>query len=115
VTFRVYSINVRWEKTPFNLAALEAALAASMAGGDWVRLNGFTYLIWTGLSAEALSRVVRTVLKEPEDIVLIYSVDLSDFSGWAPKWMWDWLLAKRSQGADAGGLLQPQQNRLTGL
>lgn len=115
MAFRAYSINIRWVKTPMNVVALEAALTNSMAGGDWVRFSGFTYFIWTQISAEKISGIVRTVLKEKEDTVLVAAVDLTDCNGWAPGWIWDWLNERRARSAGGGGLLQPQQNRLTGL
>ncbi len=78
---RVYSINIRWIKTPQTLAAIERMDATIQTAGDWIRFNGFTWLVWTNADAAYLTSLVRQVVPFPEDSVLIVAVDPSDWGG----------------------------------
>lgn len=64
--------------------------------GDWIRFNGYTWLIWTDANAEQITVSVKQLLK-PQDSILVTAVDLNDYYGWAPPWVWSWIAGKKTQ------------------
>lgn len=94
---RLYAINVRWVKTTQDEKTIQRVDTAIHKAGDWVRFNGFTWLVWTSANAIQLTALVRNIVTDPEDSVLVIGADPSDFYGWAPNWIWEWLRDKQIQ------------------
>lgn len=76
--------------------------------GDWIRFTGYNWLIWTNFSASDITKLARSVLKHPEDSVLVIAVDPRDYSGWAAPWVWQWIDSKTNPAIG----LNPLQNKL---
>jgi hypothetical protein len=104
---RIYSINIRWISTAHTDANIQKMDLAIGQAGDWLRFNGFTWLVWTNANANQLNDLVRKVASHLDDSVLVIAVDPSDFNGWAPQWVWEWINSKRpaaTLGDILGGL-----------
>lgn len=97
---KVYNITLRLVKTPAEAATLEPVFASM--GSDWLRMNIYSWYVWTDKSADELRKLLAPHVN-PEDSYLILAVDPSDRHGWAPKFVWDWFDDK----------VQQQQQQLT--
>lgn len=90
---RILLVTLRWVETPLNADRIDATLATC---GDWLRWNGWTWMVSTTLpQSEVRARVLQQLT--PQDSLIIAEVNsTSGFEGWAPQWVWTWL----SQHAD---------------
>lgn len=61
--------------------------------GDWFRFNGLSWFVESEASAAQIQSGVRQALTNSDSLVVV-KVDLSDYSGWAPRETWDWLQSK---------------------
>ena len=68
---------------------------------DWVRLNGFTWLVWTGLSSELISRRIQNLVGERARI-LTMRASQQGLYGWQPDWVWKWLAERRTLSPGLG-------------
>lgn len=61
--------------------------------GDWVRYAGTSWLLWSEKSsAEVMGAIVPAI--DPTDNVFITPVDMNDFIGRQPSWIWEWMRSK---------------------
>jgi hypothetical protein len=95
-THRLYFVSVRWNKTPMNPELVDRALGSK---GDWLRFNAQCWLDWTSETENQLNASLMAILHK-EDSVLVMRVDPINYTGWAPKWVWDWV--KERVGAPRG-------------
>jgi hypothetical protein len=80
---------------------------------DWMRYSFNCWIVWTARPANDYLYALRAAIGQ-SDSVMIVKLDLSDRTGWQPKWIWDWMDRKRELGpppppappsADLWGLL----------
>jgi hypothetical protein len=88
----VYCVNIRWVKTTMDPPRIDAALTSY---GDWIRFDGWTWLVATDNVAQNIVAALRTILV-PEDNILVIKCDPNDYGGWAQQWVWDWINRQRS-------------------
>lgn len=88
---KLYAVSVTWTKTPIVPTQIDAVLGNL---GDWIRINGMTWLVWGEATPEKLAQAARTIASSSEDVVFVIRCDPSDVSGWAPPWVWDWARSK---------------------
>ena len=84
---KIFVVTLRWIDTPFNPEMIDSILANR---GDWLRWNGWTWLVATNFSSTDL----RTALMQRltfNDGLIIAQVVTTELEGWAPKWVWDWI------------------------
>jgi hypothetical protein len=64
--------------------------------GEWVRLNGFTWLVWTDQDAVSISKSIQDAVGEKARIL---SMRVSQYGmyGWQPNWVWKWLETHRPE------------------
>jgi hypothetical protein len=94
----LYCVSIRWVKTALSPTSIENVLGRN---GDWLRFDGYTWLAHSNANAHDLTNQLRAVLNV-EDNILVFKCDLSDYSGWAQKWVWDWITAKYPVSALSG-------------
>lgn len=97
----LYSLSIRWVKTPINSQLIDNALMR--AGADWLRLDSWQWFVYSNMSAAQISEIIRGVLHR-EDSLVVMRCDLSDYSGWLPEWVWNWFSNKRAQQYGSAGL-----------
>lgn len=61
---------------------------------DWVRHAPNCWIVRTSSSAEKWHARLKPHLTD-EDHMFIATLDLRDYSGWLPQFVWDWLHKKR--------------------
>ena len=105
---KLYSITIRWIKTPATDDNAKRMAAAVGQAGDWIRLSVFSWFLWSEYTSTAIAEHLRAQL-HPEDSIVIVAVDPNDASGWAPKWVWDWIAQKAENAKQPalGGLFAP--------
>ncbi len=96
---KLYAVSVRWIGTPANAENVGKMDAAIGTTGDWIRFNGWTWLVWTQNSAEQVSSAIRRVIPHDEDSLLVIACDPNDFNGYAAPWIWEWLRNKRGSAS----------------
>jgi hypothetical protein len=64
---------------------------------DWLRYSFNCWIVWTARPASDFLYSLKPALG-PSDSILIAKLDLSDRTGWQPKWVWDWMDRKRQLG-----------------
>jgi hypothetical protein len=98
VASKLYIIAVRWVETPLTMENVQKIDALLTPLGDWVRFSGTTWLLATDQNSLTNSITIYaslgTFLKEG-DSELIIRIDPSEYSGWAAKWVDDWIMSKR--------------------
>jgi hypothetical protein len=110
----LYSLNIRWVKTLPNPEEVDKILTRA---GDWLRFNAWSWLVATDYPVQDVSAALRTVLAS-EDSILIIRCDPNDYSGFAQKWVWDWINKYQTRSSNPlsaglggphapGGLLPP--------
>jgi hypothetical protein len=67
---------------------------------DWVRLNGFTWLVWSGLSTEVIAKHIQNEIGE-NGRILVLRASQHGIYGWQPDWVWKWI-ADRKTAPQAG-------------
>ncbi len=97
---KLYTVSVRWVKTPMNLQSMDNALRPV---GDWIRFNGYLWLVWTDQRPDQITAAVRSVATSAEDSVLVIASDPADFGGWAAPWVWEWIRSKAQIGLESLG------------
>jgi hypothetical protein len=80
------------------------------SAGDWLRYNTSTWFVFTQLDCDHVSSMVRQALS-PSDSVLVIRAEPSEFGGWAPPDVWDWLQSKRPQPSLANYLRDHSKSR----
>jgi hypothetical protein len=100
-----YGIMVRWntEPTMANINAVDAALGKI---GDWVRFSGANWLIWTDETAVPIYSELRSVLTQ-NDSEIVLKLDPSDYTGWAPPWIDEWIKVRAQGGNALANLFSP--------
>jgi hypothetical protein len=90
----LYMISVNWIVTPQtteNIAAIDKILGEL---GDWLRFSGSCWLIVSEKTSADIFRAMGNFLKK-DDCEIIAKIDPSTVNGWAPKWIDDWITARR--------------------
>ncbi len=83
----LYCVSIRWVKTALSPTSIENVLGRHE---DWLRFDGYTWLVSSHLSAQDITNQLREVLTV-EDNILIVKCDVSDYGGWAQPWVWEWI------------------------
>lgn len=83
----LYVVGVRWAKTAPDGSIIERVIDSQV---NWARLNIYTWLVWTDKSATDVADLFRKPLAT-EDSVFVIEADRTNFAGWAPQMIWDWL------------------------
>ena len=91
MTRGLYVIAIRWIRTPLNPPFVDGLLTPL---GDWVRFNGFTWLLWTDRKAHGIYEQLKPNF-QTEDTILVLKCDPRDFQGWAAPWIGKWLEDKK--------------------
>jgi hypothetical protein len=82
--------------------------AFNIAGDDWIRISGTTWLLWTAKPATEIYQIM-SVYVDSQDNILITRIDQVDSFGRLPPWIWDWLNSKipalYKTGSDASNAL----------
>lgn len=77
--------------TPYlNVVAIDHAVGAL---GDWIRINGYTWLVWTQKTTVDTSIALKNLLA-PSDVVVCVYTNPKEAAGQAPQWLWDWINSK---------------------
>ena len=77
--------------TPYlNVAAIDQVVGSF---GDWIRINGYTWLLWSQKTTADTSVAIRNVLSTGDVVVCIYA-NPKEAAGFAPQWLWDWINSK---------------------
>jgi hypothetical protein len=96
---KLYSLNIRWVKTPISPEIVDVVLSEA---GDWLRFDGWSWLVYTPRTAHDITNALRPKLS-PEDGILIIACDANDYSGFAQQWVWDWINKYRTPQGGLGG------------
>lgn len=85
---KIYIVTLRWIDSPINPEMIDAILAQR---GDWLRWNGWTWLL---ASNSAPSEIRGSLMQRlsANDNIIIAEVSSTSVDGWAPKWVWDWII-----------------------
>lgn len=83
---RLYMLTVRWV-TPLQPAAIDAALTPV---GDWIRVSGYTWFVWTGKPSRAVTDAIRPVLPLGNSAIAV-AIQPEAATGFADDWVWTWL------------------------
>lgn len=74
--------------TPYlNISAVDQAVTTI---GDWIRINGYTWLIWTQSNTMETSTLLQKLLS-PKDVIVCLYANPKDAAGLAPEWLWNWI------------------------
>jgi len=95
----LYCVNIRWVKSPVKPEAIDQQLSPC---GDWIRFDGWSWLLESDHSAQAIANRLKAVLSQ-DDGILVIKCDPYDYGGWAQPWVWEWINSKRP----APGTLPP--------
>lgn len=89
--YKLYSVTVNWTTgQPPYMPLVEGILGAH---GDWLRLANGSWIAYSGDDAKALGAHVIAAL--PNETVLVVKLDADDIWGFAPNWVWSWVLERR--------------------
>ena len=61
---------------------------------DWLRYAPNCWIVWTTSSAQTWYERLKPHLKQG-DYLFIGRLNVSERSGWLPKWIWEWLSKPR--------------------
>ncbi len=73
---------------------IEESLPAFNLALDWARYAPNCWIVWTTSSAEKWCTRLKPYLTD-NDHMLIATLDLQDYNGWLPQWVWDWITKER--------------------
>lgn len=73
---------------------IEELLPAFNQALDWVRYAPNCWIVWTTSSTEKWFARLKPHLTD-DDHMLIATLDLQDYNGWLPQWVWDWITKER--------------------
>ncbi|HZL59846.1 MAG TPA: hypothetical protein VFC38_09100 [Stellaceae bacterium] len=90
---KLYSVNIRWVKTPMKTTELEPIFNLI---GDWIRYNGFTWFVSTSRTADEIYEALKTQITT-EDSIVIMLTDPKDRSGWVTTWIVEWLIKQAAK------------------
>lgn len=77
--------------TPYlNVAMIDQAVGSF---GDWIRINGYTWLVWTQKTTADTSGALKDLLA-PSDVVVCIYANPKEAAGLAPQWLWNWINSK---------------------
>lgn len=82
-----YMVAVQWNDTTVHPPLVDGVLGLY---GEWMRFNPATWIVFSSKSSREISDHVARVLA-PNDHVLVSKIDLSDYWGQAPTWIWVWI------------------------
>ena len=72
--------------------------------GDWLRINAFTWLIWTDRTTAQVSDHFRAAFG-PNDIIVVTYLEPKQAAGSAPQWIWNWINSKANINQGLGAAL----------
>lgn len=99
---KIYVITLRWIDSPLNPEMIDSVLAVQ---GDWVRWNGWTWLLASNSAPLDIREGLRKRLLQGDSFI-IAEVSPTGMDGWAPKWVWDWV-AERAKPNYVSSTLPP--------
>jgi hypothetical protein len=102
----LYAVSIRWVKSPIDISRIDAVLSNY---GDWLRFSSFSWLIASTSSAIIINEAIMAVLL-PEDNILVLKCDLSDYSGFAQPWVWEWVAKFRPNALGGLAAYLPEAN-----
>jgi hypothetical protein len=100
VAENLYIVTIRWTKTLLTEENVEKIDDILNPLGNWLRFSGTTWILATDSSAMEIFHALSEFLHK-DDSELIMRVDPDDYSGWAAKWVDEWLISKRKTQAMA--------------
>jgi hypothetical protein len=88
-----YAVLIRWNNAPTDakITEIDEALGTT---SDWLRFGGHNWILWTESSAVQIYASLAAKLSQ-NDSELVLKFDPYDYSGWAPKWVDDWIVQRR--------------------
>ena len=83
---QLYIISLRWIDTPTNPEMMDNLLSRY---GDWVRWNGWTWLLASRYTPFDIRQGLMSKLQSTDSFIIAptYTVGMD---GWAPEWVWTW-------------------------
>lgn len=84
---KIYVVTLRWIDTPMNPEMIDSILAVR---GDWLRWNGWTWLLASNYPPSELRIAIMGRLTAHDGLIIAQLVT-ADMEGWAPKWVWEWI------------------------
>jgi hypothetical protein len=98
---KFYVVSVNYPNSPDdNLGILPRPdlvdKALNPVSADWLRLNGFTWLIWTGVKAETVSKFIQTEVG-PGARILVLRTSFQGLYGFQPDWVWKWINDRKAE------------------
>jgi hypothetical protein len=88
-----YAVLIRWNAQPSDakIKEIDEALGST---ADWLRFGGHNWIVWTESSPVQIYASLAAKLSQ-NDSELVLKFDPYDYSGWAPKWVDDWIVQRR--------------------
>jgi hypothetical protein len=91
-----YAVLIRWDILPTDAKVKEIDETLGVLG-DWLRFGGHNWVVWSESTPARIYAALSGKLSQ-KDSELVLKFDPNDYSGWAPKWVDDWI-AQRRDGA----------------
>lgn len=88
-----YAILIRWNEAPIDSRIGEIDNVLGVLG-DWVRFSGYNWIVWSDSTAGQIYQALTGKLTQ-SDSELVVKFDPNAYSGWAPKWIDDWITERR--------------------
>ncbi|SDT17792.1 hypothetical protein [Bradyrhizobium canariense] len=88
-----YAVMIRWDILPTEAKVSEIDATLGVLG-DWLRFGGHNWLIWSESTPSQIYAALAGKLSQ-KDSELIVNFDPNSYSGWAPKWVDDWITQRR--------------------
>ena len=111
MTNKIYYIGIRWGGELPRTDPVEKSLDTL---GDWIRFNGYTWLLSTEYSSQELYKALERVLIK-DDMLLVIALDPRDRFGVAPQWVWEWIDGQqREPPVSAASILAREQSGIGG-
>jgi hypothetical protein len=91
----LYIIGFRWITAAYGKAEEVEKVLDPL--GNWARLNVHTWLFWSSAPLHIIDQALEKVIKKGDkDSFFIIAADHTQYAGWAPQLIWDWLKNRES-------------------
>jgi hypothetical protein len=90
-----YLVTIYWNKTPMTFENVSKADAIFGVAGDWLRFSGSAWVVISDKTAHEIDRALRTILTDDDHDVVV-KFNPHEMAGWAPAWVDQWIIARRT-------------------